>query len=257
MDKNTILTSYELPIEYIKAAIPDEDIGFCIGSYVLKHPIYADYYAWKVASGRMVILDNGLHEDGHSMSINKIKKAINILGARPNLCVIAPDKLHDGGWTLKHTRLFAKEMKGINISIAAVAQGYDLMSSYVTYVCLDDEGYDLLCLPFKADRPNFLRQYTLNLNKPHHLLGSYGLDEIKWLRRHIQLPSHTSIDTAKPIKAGIAGHTLLSDYRGTGLWKVDQSLTEYQIENITSNIHIFNQTCRGAISKSPSTYQKP
>lgn len=256
---NRIRTSYELPLALLNGSIPG-DIGFCIGNYVLEYPPYAEAYVTLLDRGVPVILDNGLHETGEALDFASIVKAIRILGPRPHLYVIAPDKLHDGPWTYKASTDFKEALSYLNCSFACVAQGDCLTTSYTFYRLILQGKWGMVCLPFKADRPEFLRTYPLINDLPHHLLGSYGLEEIHWLRRYVCLPQWTSIDTSKPVKAGALMMPLAQYRRGQGLWKVDSPLTREQIAYIEHEVAAFDEACHCPLDKLPWTpysYHKP
>lgn len=257
---NKLTPCYELPIGLLRTDPPVHTYHFCIGNYVLAHPDYAQYYHDKLSKREIVILDNGLHETGHPLLITDILKAIDILGWKEDLYVIAPDKLFDAQWTSRQSLDFLQYMQNRSIKIAAVIQGDNTLTMFNLYTQFQKEPFDMFCLPFKTDRPSFLRNYPLRNDRPLHLLGSYGLDEIYWLRKYICLPSLTSIDTAKPIKAGVANIPLHQYQRGLGKWKVDQPLTVQQISQIHRNIDSFNLACRGNIDHypiPPYDYQRP
>ena len=122
------------------------------------------------------------------------------------------------------------------------------------------EGFDMICLSFLWDRPNFLSCTPLRPHVRHHLLGCYGLDEIRFLRQHILLPPMTSIDTVKPIKAAL-NHQHLWEYKSTGVkWDPSETFTPYQLQYARYNVHNMLFECHCSIDHLPSPsylYQRP
>jgi hypothetical protein len=248
----------ELPTSVLSEFMQYEDLGFCIARYVLDDPFYRQHYA--VRPGH-VIMDNGAYEQGHPLDTFELFEAINLLNRDSSLTVIAPDVLTHHEETFKGSVKFLKEVRRYHplLKVGGVVQGQDFDEQVYSYNEIVKAGFDLICISFAYDRPNFLRNYPLRPDIAHHLFGSYGLDEINWLRHHINLPNGTSIDTSKPIKAAL-NYQYLWEYKSNGKWDPNATFTPLTLKYARFNTMLLRSACKDDTTHFPSPeyyYQRP
>lgn len=248
--------SMEIPTRYIERFGVFEDLGFCIAPYVLSDGEYAYQYCQRLMAGQNVIMDNGAYELGGAIDIKAILEAaerINCGWAYPGLIIIAPDHPTDKEATIRSTMEFRDKLAGEAISptirIAAVVQGNNPKEQTDCYNYFVRQGFGYICLSFLWDRPKLLSlKPNWHPHIRHHLLGCYGLDEIRWMRAYATLPPNASIDTVKPLKAALAGKYLIDHVRGGGKWDHNIVLDEEQERRYRINCAALYTACHTYIS---------
>jgi len=228
---NKISFFTEVPTAHLEELDNVIDGHFCISSYCLQDPVYYDYYA-RHKTNKPVMLDNGMFEDGHPISIEHllaITKAI-----KPQV-VFAPDQVGDAVLTKEMSVNFfhrcANDVDCKFSSIAFIPQGSDALEVAVSYgqmyQWLRRQGiqYPIIGISFLNDRDEVLQcineLYGGLFDTYHHFLGLYHIDEIKRWPKEIY-----SMDTIKPFKAAYYGHKIEDCPRGTGKWTTDMELVE-------------------------------
>ena len=193
-----------------------------------------------------IIMDNSLVELGSAVDM---KMAIDAALALSADCVVAPDVMGDGKATIDAFDTFVTtaawhRCKEAGLGIMAVPQGPDLQ----TYVrCLelyaDYPEVTWVGIPRIAGRPDHLGgrrdlcaiAHAINPSWDMHLLGFSDnvIDDILSVRCG-EYPAR-GIDSAVPVRAGIAGHTFRasrSDYGPRGNYWETTEHNQLTIDNI-------------------------
>src|SRR6187399_2541069 len=96
----------EIPTKYLNDLSPLLDADFALAHLVLEDPLYCEFYAEQSKKGRMVILDNSMHELPESLNAGEILEAADRV--KPAFC-IPPDKLGDVKFTYDQFEIFRKK----------------------------------------------------------------------------------------------------------------------------------------------------
>lgn len=95
------------PIKHLQDFSSQGDIAMCLAHLYLESLEYREYYTEQVRKGRFVILDNGLYENGKSISMTQLIDIVEKL--RPSE-VVAPDALFNGARTYMNAVEFMDKM---------------------------------------------------------------------------------------------------------------------------------------------------
>ena len=216
-----MLISHEVPMALFEESKSFNDYDYCLLHLTYTYPVYRDFYRNATKSGRQVILDNSIFENGVAVSNEQLAKGV--LDIRPTWYII-PDCLDNRDVTVQQFEDFKKEYKDIPGQCIGVVQGstleelvdcYRFMSEKADKVGIsfDSKAYEFLTdSPDKLDQwcrgRQFFVQYLVNAGlwnktKPHHLLGcSYAREFNFPLYRELSIES---CDTSNPVVAGIHG----------------------------------------------------
>lgn len=245
----------EVPIPLLDKLNVHLDLHMAIAHLVLEDKTYQQYYKAQVANGRTVILDNSTFEKGEPLPME------NIIQAAKDLCwehlrpiLIAPDFPGDKTKTLDASFAFLREAQRNGFKCGACAQGNDVDDVIDCYRELIKAPFEPLCFTFMSPRYHVLLDQPMIYNRWHHLFGTYGLDEIRWLRTFIPFPQCLSLDTVKPFKAALYEHSLKSLPRGLGKW---DPYCNPPIGPSRTNIYDLQLHCRGMIGPHPGIFRIP
>src|SRR5262245_17146349 len=89
-----MIMSLEVPTNYLKEFEHDVDFHFVLAHLVHTNKDYRDFYA---SMTNFKLLDNGVHENGHSMEAQALLDAADAIGAG---AIIPPDELFNKNITL-------------------------------------------------------------------------------------------------------------------------------------------------------------
>ncbi|HVS32002.1 MAG TPA: hypothetical protein VMS98_11160 [Thermoanaerobaculia bacterium] len=116
------------------------DLDLAFAHLCLSDPGYREYFARAAASGRTVILDNGIMELGHSFDEQGLVEAVRHVA--PTF-VTPPERLGDGWGTIELTREFIGHLPQLRLplqtSILGVAHGKGWEEWLACYRILHDE----------------------------------------------------------------------------------------------------------------------
>lgn len=182
------------------------DLDFVLAHKVLEDEEYADLFNHR-RPDRELILDNSMHELGAPLSTKDLLEAAKRVRAD---YIIAPDRLKEPEWNLEQYRLLrdAKRSSFAHDSRLAVVLSGNSAEKRRDFIA-DVHDADMLCLPYREPRLEWYIE-----QRPHwrriHLLGMSSLLELEawmWLLRMVSGHVFT-LDTAKPVKAGIIGRRM-------------------------------------------------
>lgn len=201
----------------------------CLAQFAMRDKVYAKLYASMVASGHMVILDNGAYE-GQTLSPQLLMKVVDFV--RPTVLVL-PDKPGDREATDKLSAEFAKEIRGVfalrGIELMKVlhpAPTDQLRDSQEYYKEIAAEfkwvGLSKLTKSYAHDMPvgrsSFLQNTAINSkvskDTQHHALGFHG--EYRWDQmleelRCLEIAGFVGVDSSVPIWRGLHGASICQD----------------------------------------------
>lgn len=207
--------AFECPTKMLEQIQPFADFDYLLANKVLSDPKYAEYY--KNAT-RMRFLDNGVNEAGEPVSVEDLKKALDIIGDNRDTFVIGLDWVGDA----------MKTMQGFVDSIKVFGEGKVIPvlqggSPEEVLICLDyylraGIKAPVLCIPYricgsvKETHPEVMAlRRALVVSKvppqvPIHLLGFNSLSEFSWYKDKGNV---VSIDTGIPVLLGLHGKDIL------------------------------------------------
>jgi len=201
-----IRLAMEIPTAFLKEWSKLCDFDFVLAHKVLESEEYAKFFSDR-PRGRKLIMDNSMHELGHPLSAAELLEAAKRCRAD---YVIAPDKLKE----VEQNYTWFKEthrLLGTKYKIAAVLCGNDLQEriKFLGNV----RHASMICLPYREPRYSWFREQIEFLDARWadsiHLLG---VNELAELWQWQQEPTFNfSIDTAKPIKWGLLGKSILTE----------------------------------------------
>jgi hypothetical protein len=214
----------EFPTAHLAELSALTDGDFALAHLVLEDKAYAQFYKDQGRKGRMVILDNSMHELPESLSIGEILEAADRIS--PSF-VIPPDKLGDVTFNYTQFELFRKANLTKGHRLAAVMCGSNAAerSMYFTNI---RTYIDMLCFPYREPRYDWFIELQMTIPKhvawpPYlHLLGVSSLEEltvwnayldkVEWPRKR------RSVDTNKMVKWGMKNKRLdkMDSLRGAG-----------------------------------------
>jgi len=206
----------ECPTKMLEQIQPFADFDYILANKVLSDNKYADYY--KQGAGRVRFLDNGVNEKGEPVSVEDLKKALDIIGDSNTTFVIALDWVGDA----------LKTIKGFNDSLAAFGAGKvipvlqgaspeEVLACLGYYISIDVKA-PALCIPYricgsvKETHPEVMAlRRAVVVSKvppqiPIHLLGFNSPSEFSWYKDKGNI---VSIDTGIPIMLGLQGKDIL------------------------------------------------
>jgi hypothetical protein len=214
----------EIPRAWLTALSPLCDGDFAIAHQVLEDKYYADFYQDQSKSGRFVVLDNGFHELGRSLTPPELLEAATRIN--PSI-VIAPDRLGDQKFGLEQffetVNIFPPE-----IGVGCVIAGTNPAERAEMFMKVKAHA-KMLCFPYREPRFEWFSDLLLKIPSyiqwpaRIHLLGVSEFWELKAFRdKFAELnidPRRISVDTSKPIKFGIQRTRFsekISSLRGAG-----------------------------------------
>lgn len=238
---------------------------FCNLDFVMAHKVLArPWYAKQLLNrppGRIVILDNGMHE---GKMVNNVEMVAAARECNADY-VIPPDRLGDFDFNMKEM-LELDAMRTVTDAkwqMAPVLCGNSEMLRRQFMTHARNIGAGMICLPFKEDRYDWLMEVQhevmdgpFNLLTRIHLLG---VNEISELRRFYELSIQGawstltwSVDTAKAYKWGMQWQDLrgtVRSIRGANLRSdelLDLKVTpSANLRIIVENIHFLKSVCAG------------
>jgi hypothetical protein len=258
----------EIPVGYVEDLHKYDDIGFIIAPYLVQHPEYAaDYVKYYSHNNKRILIDNGAYEFRKYPQIQTLIDAVQSVTTHTfnDVWLILPDDIGRMKSTLSYTLITKSLLRdaGVDFNLCAVVQGSSVEEMWMCYQYLVHEGFQMVALPFLSNRPQFLQEkgYLMSPDVHVHLLGSYGIDEIIWLR-HQQWKFQMSIDTSKALKAAI-NWKYITDYERTDSdkkWDPNIALTQRQRFLLRANSSKLHKVCMGRITDqqlSLMSYKRP
>lgn len=184
------------------------DFDFVLSHKVLQDKAYAEFFATRPA-GREVLLDNGYHEEGVSLSVNDLREAARRCKAD---YVIAPDKVGDHIFNMEQF-LAARRALWPAFKIAVVAtteknlSGFDLQSQRESFLFTVREA-DMLCLTFKEPK-RYYHYVNSAMSQRWYRIHLLGCAELSELQAFAGLARNStklwSMDTGKALKHALRG----------------------------------------------------
>lgn len=198
----------EIPTSKVEEWSSLTSLDFVIGTAVLRDKDYAEFLARRPLN-RELIMDNGYHEEGVSLSLEDLLEAAH--RCRANY-VISPDVVGDPSFTLDQFRRTHPVLHTHGYKTAVVWQGSENSSAAQRddFLYLVREA-EMLCCTFKVrDRLLWFRQSNLARRWYRiHLLGVSTLRELKeWSEMSTLDVRKYSVDTGKCIKWALQGKYL-------------------------------------------------
>jgi len=227
---------------------------------------YLKLFEDAVEKGREVILDNSIFELEEAFDAEKFVDWVKYL--KPTWYIV-PDALEDCKKTMSQMAEWNMRYKNVPGKKIGVVQGKTYEQIKNCYIFMDTSDVDMIAISFdysyyeeSVPHPNkyvswmlgrvkllgdLLRDGTINVNKPHHLLG-VGLPQegmyyrdYKWIY---------SMDTSNPVVHGIKG----IEYKGVGLLSkesqklfemINESKDNINLNKVLYNIHKFSNFWNG------------
>lgn len=244
------------------------------GDYALVHLIEEDPQYYKlfkdaIKDGREVILDNSIFELEEAFDAKKFAYWIEEL--QPEWYIV-PDALEDAKKTIDQmadwNNKYADKVPGKKIG---VVQGKDYQEIKACYHYMDkianvdmiaisfDYSYYTVSVPHSNKYVSWmlgrvkllgdlLRDRVINVNKPHHLLGSSLYWEGQFYK-HSDYNWIYSMDTSNPVVFGIKGREyggLTFDKPSQKLFTlINESIGSINVHLILENINTFNKFWNG------------
>jgi hypothetical protein len=233
--------SLEIPTKLLPIVSNLCDVDFILAQVVLDDDDYGKFYS---NSTRFKIMDNGFHERGEPMTCVELKEAA--LLCKPDV-IIAPDWYGDRARTFEGFKE-AKRRIGDVAKIGTIMQGKDVTERMEFFNAVRPETY-LLGFPYRA-KDRFAWFLDLVQRTPKyvpwppkiHLFGVSTLAELAdfaELCRDKNISDRVSVDTAKPIKFGLAKEAIdeKTELQGKGLIDHKAGVPDAeQLANIFYNI---------------------
>lgn len=214
----------EIPTRHLAEFSPLMDGDFALAHLVLENKQYEEFYREQSKAGRLVILDNSMHELPAPLSAGEILEAANRI--KPSF-VIPPDKLGDVKFTYGQFEITRKENLRHGHRLAVVLCGSNSAERNMFYQ--NTRQYvDMVCLPYREPRLEWFQELVGSTPKhvpwpPFiHLLGVSTLDELHVFNQVLDLMhwprQNRSCDTNKMVKWGLKNKTInaLESLRGAG-----------------------------------------
>jgi hypothetical protein len=234
-----IRLSMEIPTAYLSEWSAWTDLDFVLAHRVLEDAAYAEFHARRPID-RELILDNSMHELGEALPVSDLVEAAKRCRAD---VIIPPDAL---GEPKKNVAWYAQTVTAFDYryAVGCVLCGRDsrerlaVLNSY--------KGAPILFLPYRESRLTWYLELEARIRrrfKRIHLLGVNTLDEVRCFASYSADDSiNWSVDTAKPIKWGVALESLKakSSIRGASLSSKDlldlRDLSAEQLAQIDINV---------------------
>ena len=264
--------SHESPISILEQSKTYNDFDYCLVHLIKEHKKYYDFFkSARSVYNREVLLDNSIFELGKAFDPQEFYKAA--LDLQPNMFIV-PDVLEDYYGTVESFKQFTSKKNDLKNtfltkSIGAV-QGknwqelkecYKFMSDHAdmiaisfdfSYYQITGEGHHHLekwCSGRQRFVTDLINNGVWNWNKPHHLLGSSIVKELRFfVDRNIH--NIVSCDTSNPVVAAIHGLRYDADY---GLQTkpttkladlITHEFTEEQLDILYYNVAMFKKIIR-------------
>ncbi len=232
-----IKIAHEAPIPHIQFVQERTDFDFAIAHFALEYSAYAYAYARR-SLNRILIMDNGKFELVNPLSISEVLRAADLTGAN---YVVAPDHFGDIERTKKSLDQFLEATDKMPwLGVAAVVVGNtpaELKDCYNYYTTIAE--IDMYCWSFLTDRVSGIALSTIDVHKPHHLLGFSTKKELAETLIMLRHSLVLSIDTMKPVSAAYSGLALQDAGRGKYVRpdlteKLDEELLGQNIDTFRS-----------------------
>lgn len=191
-----------------EALSPVLDYDFALAHHALESKEYAQYYADVVKRGRVVLLDNSMHENGHSLTAVELAEACKLV--EPTF-VVAPDRIGDMKFTYEGFKALRDELprRFLKTKLAICIQGESHEQRCALFEATARHA-SMICFPFREPRLHWFEQLASSIPQyikwpPHlHLLGISSLEElVRWQNRldALRWPrARTSVDSNKPLR---------------------------------------------------------
>ena len=222
----------EIPIVHLKELSEHCDYDFAIAHLVLKYGVgsqYVKFYRKQAESGREVWMDNGFHELGYSLPLDKLLTAAKMIHPTHFVAVeIARDPI-----TTHHHVIEAKRhlrAKKLPYKLVGTWQGSKRALERLEEMC------DVVALPFRRPRQEVL---TDENSRNYHFFGIRTLDELR------RTPPR-SIDTSAPIKYALQGIDLRDRERRlrSPLLDYNIQLPDVLLDQVVENIKLLRKAAR-------------
>jgi hypothetical protein len=161
-----------------------------LAHFVLKEPRYAEYYRKAYATGREVILDNGIHELGEPLTIEEIDDARAKLG---DVTWIIPPDWHGDFVRTRTAYDIAIDRWGLKVAPVVQGKSFDEMLTCYNYMI---RYSSMVCFPYRTRGLRLQLIPHLERYRRHHFLGMNYLAEIHEVRK----APEPSLDTGKPFR---------------------------------------------------------
>lgn len=234
----------EVPIKHMTEFAPLFDGEFALAHLVLEDKTYAEHMREQSKRGRMVILDNSMHELPAPLSVPEILEAAERI--KPSF-VIPPDKIGDVTFTYDQFEIMRKANLAHGFKLAAVMCGSNA-AERATFFMNVSQHISMLCFPFREPRWEWMQELLGTVPKHRawpahiHLLGVSTLEELRLWNHTLDLVSwphvRRSVDTNKMLKHGIANKRMshLENVRTGTRLDFRAELTREQKEHTFFNI---------------------
>jgi hypothetical protein len=169
-----------------------------------------------------------MHELGEPLRQAELLRAAELV--QPDF-VIAPDKLEDASWTLARF----KELRATSpFKVAAVLTGDSPEQRTMFLEEIDAVNVPMLCLPFRRPRLEWFLEQKIRHPRVH-LLGMSSIHELEaWVFLKTFFPNTAfSVDTAKPIKAGLVGRMINDGHSLRGIPVSSRELLELVLDDLS------------------------
>lgn len=228
-----IQLAFEYPLPHHEVFSQFQDFRFGLAHYILNDVEYRKKYPV------VEILDNGVHETGEPLPLKDLLRATKLCKAQH---VVTPDWLHESERTLK---ALDEASTILEPDICAVIQAKtmkEVIKGYTTYL---ENDVSIIAFPFRADRVAWIKELrSLDLFEEDQWYHMMGLKDQYELMQLVDLGlQFCSLDTSKPIKAGIADCSL-DLVRGLGPIDIHQRLTDEQLQRSVDLIMAMKEVCR-------------
>ena len=212
--------AHEAPLSLMKYVQQVTDYDYALASLFEGVDGYLEYFTAAKKDGRMILLDNGVFEEGVAMGANTYATWIEEL--QPDEYVV-PDVLEDAEKTQANFREWCLNYNHLPGKMIGVVQGktlaefvdcYKFMSEFADKIAIsfDYSFYEKELFPFEkvnkwekyvAGRQGiFIYLYMLgilNMQKPHHFLGAALPNEFQDYVGSVFKSCIESVDTSNPV----------------------------------------------------------
>lgn len=222
MKRTVPLISHESPICLMPDSLIYNDYDYCLVHLMEQEPEYRNFFINSSKSGRRILLDTSIFELGEAFDLEKYVYWINEL--KPYEYIL-PDVLEDYQKTATNSKAFVEKYPNLPGKRIGVVQGKTYPEIINCYEYLDEiVKVDKIAISFdyslyKEMFPhpnkwvsfmmgrvllinNLLKDGTLNINKPHHLLGCSNPLEFSFYKDTV-FNFIESLDTSSPIVHGL------------------------------------------------------
>jgi hypothetical protein len=218
----------ELPTAMLREFSPLTDYDFALAQHVLDSEKYREHFMRARDEGRFVLMDNGVHETGHPLSAAELLQAADMI--KPSV-VIAPDVIGDYEATHRGFEEAVELMAGkypLGLCLQGRTREQRTRLFHATY-----QKIAMLALPYRFERLTWIQELTetfpfIKWPPRIHLMGVKSFTELMMFRTQFEMlrvsQSRVTVDTAKPLKAAMAGRRFKSideDIRGLPLRSAD------------------------------------